>query len=234
MSQTAAAFAKDGKFIPHTPAGAVTGGNVVLLGAIPTVAPRDIAAAGTGDVDSEGTYDVPKTSAVFEVGDDVLWDADGTPVSGDASSGAATNVPGLGYRMGFAVAAAATGDAYVRVKLVAGPPKLTQGTPTAETNTSQTYTAAEVAGGIITSTQTGAVTGTLDTGANMDAGFPGAAVNDAVDWTLINLGSSSGAVTLTAATGHTIVGSATVAIATSARLRSRRTADDTWVTYRLA
>ena len=109
-----------------------------------------------------------------------------------------------------------------------------QGAPTAEINTSQTYTAAKVLTGIITSTQTAAVTGTLDTGTNMDAILSGIANGDAVDWTLINLGTSSGAVTLTAATGHTIVGSATVAIGTSAQLRSRKTGTATWVTYRMA
>lgn len=106
-------------------------------------------------------------------------------------------------------------------------------TPTAETATTQAYLAAELLTGIITSTQTGAVTGTLDTGANMDTALTGAINNDSIDFTIINLGSASGAVTLTAATGHTIVGNAVIAIATSATFRSRRTGANTWVCYRL-
>jgi len=103
-----------------------------------------------------------------------------------------------------------------------------------ETNTSQSYTAAKLLGSIITSTQTSAVTGTLDTGANMDGYVPISflGTNVAFEWTLINLGSASGAVTVTASAGHTIVGNAVVAIGTSATFRTRRTAVSTWITYR--
>lgn len=109
-----------------------------------------------------------------------------------------------------------------------------QAAPTAETSTTQSYLAAKLATGIITSTQTGAVTATLDTGANMDLGFPSVAASYGFSWSLINLGSSSGAVTVTAATGHTIVGAAVVAIGTSGQFFTRRTATDTWITYRIS
>lgn len=108
-----------------------------------------------------------------------------------------------------------------------------QPTPTAETATTQTWLAAELLTGIITSTQTGAVTATLDTGANLDTALTGAINNDSIDYAIVNLGSASGAVTVTASSGHTIVGNPVVAIATSATFRSRRTGTNTWVCYRL-
>lgn len=107
--------------------------------------------------------------------------------------------------------------------------------PQAETGTSQSYTAAKIFfTGTITSTQTGAVSAALDSGTDMDTAIGAAVgVGSSFEWSVINLGSSSGAVTLQPATGHTIVGNAVVAISTSARFRTKRTATNTWVTYRL-
>jgi hypothetical protein len=76
---------------------------------------------------------------------------------------------------------------------------------------------------------------TLPTGTTMQASpFATFVTNQAFDWSIINTGSSAGAVTLTAGTAHTIVGSAVVAIGTSARWRSVNTASNTWITYRLS
>ena len=110
----------------------------------------------------------------------------------------------------------------------------TQLTPIAKT-ASATLTIAELLTNIITVTSATAVALTLPTGTLTDAGVLGgtAANNTSFDWSVINLGSSSGAVTMTAATGHTYVGSATVAISTSARFRTRKTATNTYVTYRI-
>lgn len=110
-----------------------------------------------------------------------------------------------------------------------------QPTPTAKTGDA-TLTIAELLTSIVTATSASAVALTLPTGALTDAGFAGggAAVGSSFDWSVINLGSSSGAVTMTAAAeGHTYIGSATVAIATSALFRTRKTAANTYVTYRV-
>jgi hypothetical protein len=66
-----------------------------------------------------------------------------------------------------------------------------------------------------------------------DAGISsgGLPIDTAFDWVLINTG--SGTATLAAGTGHTIVGAATTAIATSSRWRTRKTAANTFVTYRI-
>jgi hypothetical protein len=120
-----------------------------------------------------------------------------------------------------------------------------QGAPTAETGAA-TISAADIASGIVTLTQStgGTVALTLDTGTAMDAGFPLVPVDGYVDWTLINLSAAAADTgTVTAASGHTVVGTMVCQSAHSTtglihgnalRLRSRRTAANTWVTYRLA
>jgi hypothetical protein len=111
----------------------------------------------------------------------------------------------------------------------------TQPTPTALTATT-TLTIAYLQTLIITVTSATAVTLTLPTGTLTDAGIAGGALanNKGFDWSIINLGSSAGAVTMAAGTAHTYVGSATVAIGTSASFRTRKTATNTYITYRIS
>jgi hypothetical protein len=99
-----------------------------------------------------------------------------------------------------------------------------------------TLTIANLLTYIVTVTSTTAVTLTLPTGTLSDAGVQGGTApnNTAFDWSVINLGSSAGAVTMAAAaSGHTYVGSTGVAIGTSARFRTVKTATNTFVTYRV-
>lgn len=121
---------------------------------------------------------------------------------------------------------------------------LVQPDPTAKT-TAVTLTLADLQSGIITATQSSGATVayTLPTGAVMDASGV-FSVNESFDWTLINLSSAStDTVTLTASTGHTIVGGLIVQAANastgvlygaSARWRTRKTGANTFVTYRIA
>lgn len=114
-----------------------------------------------------------------------------------------------------------------------------QGAPGALTATSSTITAAQLAGGLVTITQTGAVTLYLPivvtsggtTGVN-DV-VTSAKTNSAFQFSVINLGSSSGDATLTVGTGWTIVGSASIPISTSATFVARKTSDTTWTAYRV-
>ena len=99
-------------------------------------------------------------------------------------------------------------------------------------NATGTLTAAMIASGIVTSTTAAAVTATLDTGAVMDAALQ-MEIGESFDWAAINTGGAALTVTA-AATGHTVVGAGAVAAATSAIFRTRKTAADTFVTYRLA
>jgi hypothetical protein len=101
---------------------------------------------------------------------------------------------------------------------------------------STTLTVAQLLTTIIQVTQTAAVTLVLPTGTLTDAGvLNGLGVtNNSFLWIVINTGSASGAITLSAGTGHTYVGSATVAIGTSAQFQTVKTATNTFVTYRIA
>ena len=111
---------------------------------------------------------------------------------------------------------------------------MNQQTPTAVTATG-TLTIANLLTQIITSTSAVAVALTLPTGTLSDAGVSGgtSAVNTSFDWSIINTGSAVGDVTLVAGTAHTIVGSVTVAVGTTGSFRSRKTATNTFVTYRV-
>jgi hypothetical protein len=98
-------------------------------------------------------------------------------------------------------------------------------------NATGTLTAALCFGGIVTTTSAAAVTATLDTGTIFDAAAT-FAINDFVDWVVINTGPN--AFTVTASAGHTIVGAAAVATLTSVRFRTVKTAANTFVSYRMS
>ena len=106
-----------------------------------------------------------------------------------------------------------------------------QGTPEV-LNATGTLTAAMIASGIVTSTTAAAVTATLDTGAVMDAALE-MEIGESFDWSAIATGANAFTVTA-AASGHTVVGAGAVATATSGTFRTRKTAANTFVTYRLA
>jgi hypothetical protein len=106
-----------------------------------------------------------------------------------------------------------------------------QATPAA-VNATATLTVANLKTGIITSTSAAATDMTLPTGTDTEAGFSGLYTNFTFEWTVINTGPSL--VRVLAATAHTIVGSGSVATGTSGRFASRRTAANTFVTYRLS
>ena len=80
-----------------------------------------------------------------------------------------------------------------------------------------------------------AATYTLPTGALIDAAVPNATVGSTFDLSIVNIGTSSGTVTLAVSTGVTDGGNALVAIAitTSQLFRFRKTGDGTYVVYRL-
>lgn len=97
-------------------------------------------------------------------------------------------------------------------------------------NVTGAVSATAMLGGIVTSTTAAAVAGTVPTGTVLDAASE-FAINDSFDWSVIATGAN--AFTVTAATGHTLVGTAVVATATSGLFRTRKTAANTFVTYRI-
>jgi hypothetical protein len=100
-------------------------------------------------------------------------------------------------------------------------------------NATGTISGALILGGLITSTTAAAVTGTLATGAVMDA-TSSFAINESIDWSVINTGAANAFTVAQAASGHTVVGNMTVALSTTGRFRTVKTAASTFVTYRLS
>jgi hypothetical protein len=110
-----------------------------------------------------------------------------------------------------------------------------QPTPSA-INASATLTIAELLTRIITTNSAIAVAFTLPTGTLTDAGLLSGQllVNQSFDWSIVNTGSAVGVVTVSGGTGNTLEGSGVLAITTSATFRTRKTAANTFVTYRVA
>jgi hypothetical protein len=107
----------------------------------------------------------------------------------------------------------------------------TQVAPTAKT-AAATLTPAELATQIITYTGA-AVNLTVPLGTDIENAFSSMKVNSSFDFTIINIGGTNAA-TVTANTGCTIVGVAAVSANTSATWRVRKTAENTFVFYRIA
>lgn len=139
---------------------------------------------------------------------------------------------------------AANGTGLKGMVRLRGVQTVAQGAPTAKT-TAATLTIAELLTGILTGTHAAGATQayTLPTGTLTDAGVQMAA-GDAFDWVLINLSAAAvDTITLTAGADHTIVGNPIVQSAhsstggiygNSAQFRTRKTAANTFVTYRIA
>jgi hypothetical protein len=115
-----------------------------------------------------------------------------------------------------------------------------QGAPNTATATA-TLTAAQTTGGILVGNpSTTAATYTLPTATAIDAVFNNAKVNSTFELTIINLGTSTGLITVAAGTGITTVGNLVVAITGSAagvggaaRFLFRKTGDAAYTMYRV-
>ena len=101
-----------------------------------------------------------------------------------------------------------------------------------------TLSVAQITSGILLgSPGTSAAAYTLPTCALLDAALGNAKVGSAFDFSVINVnGSSSGVITLSTATGWTLVGLMTVVATagTAQAFRARKTGDATWSLYRVA
>jgi len=97
---------------------------------------------------------------------------------------------------------------------------------------SMAFGSGDLLAGIVTATPTTGRSIQLPTGASLDLASE-FAIGDSIDWSLITL--AAFALTITVNTNHTIVGAAATAGTTgaAARFRTRKTAADTFVTYRL-
>jgi hypothetical protein len=105
-----------------------------------------------------------------------------------------------------------------------------------------TLTIEELLTGIVQFTGSTIGTLTLPTGTNIEAGLPPSTTPNisslladmSFDFSVINTGTSAGAVTITTNTGLTLVGSMSVPITTSGLFRVRKTATNTYTIYRIS
>ncbi len=170
------------------------------------------------------------------------WSSLGDPIYLDPSTAGSltqTQPPINAQIVGYAIAAT-----IILVHIQNVPFLKQQATPTAKT-TAVTLTIAELLTKIITGTHTAGATAayTLPTGTLCEGGMT-FKVDDCFDWSLINLSAAAiDTITLTAGTGHTIVGNPIVQSAhsttggiygNSAIFRTRKTATNTFVTYRIS
>ena len=108
-----ATFRSKGCQVDYTPGSDVAAGDVVVQGDLVGVADVAIAANRLGSLSVEGVFDFPKAtggSTAIAAGTDVYWDEGDTEAKADDEAGA-------NKLIGKTVAAAADGDATVRVKL---------------------------------------------------------------------------------------------------------------------
>ena len=100
-----------------------------------------------------------------------------------------------------------------------------------------TLTAAQILGSVLVANpSTSAATYTLPTAAAIDTALNNAKVGSTFDLSIVNIGTSSGTVTLSMGTGVTDGGNAAVAVAitSSAMFRFRKTADGAYTVYKIA
>jgi AICAR transformylase/IMP cyclohydrolase PurH len=89
-----------------------------------------------------------------------------------------------------------------------------------------TLSVAQITGGLLVADPSGsAATYTLPTTVATEAVVTNAKVDSTFELNIVNLGTSSGALTIAVGTGWTLVGSVTVAITSSARFLARKTGD---------
>jgi predicted RecA/RadA family phage recombinase len=183
------------------PAGGVTVNKGVLIGTTFVVATETVAAA-TGAVFtgvSMGVIAIDKLSTeVWAEGDKIYWDNGNTR---------ATNAPTAGLRLiGYAVAAAANPSSSGKVRLGEMPAVLSASSAPAPasyaTAGAQTYTAADILGGIIVRDPNGASrTDVLPTAALLVAALPGVRVGDIIDCLIVNGADAAETITLSAGSG---------------------------------
>lgn len=126
MAQTPCIRVSEGKRVDHEFAADAKAGVVVEVGTIPMIVSSavDYSEASRGELDVGGLWDIPQAAEIINAGDAVYWDSNGTPVTGDASSGCATATATGNNLLGTAAplqpngtTATAATDTYVRVIL---------------------------------------------------------------------------------------------------------------------
>ncbi len=160
-------------------------------------------------------------SAALIPGASITAKSDGTPGTND--------MPG---RLELATTADAAASPTERFRLDnIGTIVRTQVAP-ANNNTSVTLTIANLKTGILTGTPAANINYTLPTGTLTDGGFVSLGNDMGFEWSVISLAAFT--ITILAGVTHTVVGNMVVAANSQGRFLSRKTAANTFVTYRIA
>lgn len=113
-----ASYVSGGDVIDYSPSSAVSAGQVVVLGGFVGIAKLDIAANRLGALHTNGLFRISKITGAIARGAALFWAATGDPVGGTAGTGALSTNQGAGVFVGFAAAAALSGDTTVLCKVV--------------------------------------------------------------------------------------------------------------------
>lgn len=101
----------EGKVVDYTPSVARIAGEVVQLGGRAAICVTDIAADKLGAAHVVGLFKIRNAAVIGNLGDNLWWDEDADPVSGDTGSGAATTNASVGdFWIGTLCAALAAAD----------------------------------------------------------------------------------------------------------------------------
>jgi len=111
-------FRQEGTKIDHTPASAVSAGDVVVQTSLVGVASVDIAASAQGTLQVAGVVEIVKVTGTIAAGVAVYWDADGDPLGGTSGTGCCTATSTSNTFIGFVVSAAADAAQFAVVYMV--------------------------------------------------------------------------------------------------------------------
>lgn len=111
---------------------------------------------------------------------------------------------------------------------------LMSATSPTNSNTTATATASSLIAGIRTGTPTAAIELQVPTGTSMDAAFQTLETNQSFEWSYINLATATHTCTITSNTDHILVGNMIVQPNSSGSFLTRKTATNTFTTYRIA
>ena len=107
-------YLQEGASIDHTPAATTYAGNIINLGALSGLCPSDIAAGVLGAIAVSGVIRAPYAGGAANIGDNIWWDANGTPYGGAADGACIRNAAAgdwwVGTLVRATVAASATCD----------------------------------------------------------------------------------------------------------------------------
>jgi hypothetical protein len=177
-------------------------------------------------------FNVDTSVSSAATGIDVVGNAAGNGVNISALSSASQEFLRLDAKSTGAIVIGSVSSGQVSIGRASLTPVIGSTTTTSlGTHQNSTPSAAQLVGGIITQTgATGAGTVTLDTGTNLSTAVNGVTVGDTFQCLFANLGGGQ-TLTITGATGSTVIGTAAVGTGKNAMMTFVNTGTNTWNVY---